>query len=193
MAKLSAVTSTEYTIDHTKAAMWLVFQSPLEGSTKSEDARFVLAMPVVINAVLLATFAETLRRGQTPIIERFARLVEKELTGEKRAHCRRWTAHWCGFFALNGAIGPPTGELHIRNIQFYIPPRPQLDLSITIPHLTLSWPLSAADWTLETTTDLSLPRRRREIGATLREPMALLSILDRERTIAHADLGSDIE
>ena len=73
------------------------------------DARFVLAMPVVINVVLLATFAETLREGQTPIIERFARLVDKELSEAKRAHCRRWTIGWCLFFALNATTALALG------------------------------------------------------------------------------------
>ena len=50
----------------------------------TEDPRFVLAMPVVINVVLLATFGETLRAGQVPMIERFARLSEPELSAEKQ-------------------------------------------------------------------------------------------------------------
>lgn len=73
------------------------------------DARFVLAMPVVINTVLLATFAETLREGQTPIIERFARLVDEELSEAKRAHCRSWTIRWCVFFTLNATVALALG------------------------------------------------------------------------------------
>ncbi len=75
----------------------------------TQDARFVLAMPVVINLVLLATFGETLRAGQTPMIERFARLVETELSDDKRAHCRSWTQRWCIFFALNAAVALALG------------------------------------------------------------------------------------
>lgn len=57
-------------------------------------------------------------------------------------------------FALNGADAPPTGMLSIRNIQFYIPPRPELTLSLSGSEMTVSWPLSAIDWTLETSSDL---------------------------------------
>jgi uncharacterized membrane protein len=70
----------------------------------TDDARFVLAMPVVVNVMLLATFGETLRAGQTPMIERFALLVEKELSDAKRAHCRSWTLRWCLFFGLNAIV-----------------------------------------------------------------------------------------
>jgi Immunoglobulin domain/Lipase len=58
-------------------------------------------------------------------------------------------------FAMNGVGVPPTGTLSIRNIQFYIPPRPKLELSMTGGLLTASWPLSAVDWTLEASPDLS--------------------------------------
>lgn len=60
-------------------------------------------------------------------------------------------------FALNGANGAPTGTLAVRNIQFFIPPRPQLSLDMAGTDLTVSWPLSAIDWTLETTTNLADP------------------------------------
>jgi Immunoglobulin I-set domain/Lipase len=60
-------------------------------------------------------------------------------------------------FALTGANGPPSGTLSIRNIQFFVPPKPQLDLQIAGPQLTALWPLSALDWTLESTTNLSDP------------------------------------
>ncbi len=60
-------------------------------------------------------------------------------------------------FALNGVNASPSGALSVRNIQFYIPPRPQLTLSVFGSELTASWPLSAIDWTLEQTSDLSLP------------------------------------
>lgn len=60
-------------------------------------------------------------------------------------------------FALNGTDGSPSGKLSIRNIEFYVPPRPQLEVEKTGDSLTASWPLSAIDWTIETTTDLSDP------------------------------------
>lgn len=60
-------------------------------------------------------------------------------------------------FALNGTNGSPSGRLSIRNIEFYVPPRPQLEVEKTGDSLTASWPLSAIDWTIETTTDPSDP------------------------------------
>ena len=60
-------------------------------------------------------------------------------------------------FAFLGSSGPPSGTLSIRNIQFYIPPRPKLELEATGPQLTVSWPVSAVDWTLESTVDLANP------------------------------------
>lgn len=69
-----------------------------------DDRRYVLAMPVLINTVLLLTFGPTLRRGAIPMIERFARMQEPELGPDKQAHCRQFTWVWCGFFAANGAV-----------------------------------------------------------------------------------------
>ena len=56
------------------------------------------------NAVLLLSFGATLRRGSTPMIERFARLQEPDLSLPKQAWCRTWTKIWCAFFIANGAI-----------------------------------------------------------------------------------------
>lgn len=70
----------------------------------TDDRRFLLALPVLINAVLLLEFGSTLRAGSTPMIERFARMQEPELDEAKVAHCRQWTGRWCAFFLGNGAM-----------------------------------------------------------------------------------------
>lgn len=57
-------------------------------------------------------------------------------------------------FALSGASAPPTGVLSIRNIQFYIPPPPELTLELNGSDLSVLWPLWASGWTLEAATDL---------------------------------------
>lgn len=75
----------------------------------TDDPRYVLALPVLINTILLFTFGETLRKGEVPMIERFARLQEPALSPEKQAHCRRWTVRWCVFFVINGAIAAALG------------------------------------------------------------------------------------
>ena len=66
------------------------------------DARFILVMPVLVNAVLFITFARTLA-GDVSMIERYAQLMEPNLSPPERAHCRQVTQVWCGFFILNGA------------------------------------------------------------------------------------------
>ncbi|HYD39821.1 MAG TPA: polysaccharide deacetylase family protein [Anaeromyxobacter sp.] len=65
-----------------------------------DDARFLLAYPSLVNAVLLAQFAWSLRG--TPIAERFARLEVEALTAAEIRYCRRVTVAWCVFFVLNG-------------------------------------------------------------------------------------------
>lgn len=66
-----------------------------------DDARFMLAYPVLVNAVLLQQFAWTLR-GPTSMVERFARLQVDELSEAEVVYCRRVTAAWSVFFVLNG-------------------------------------------------------------------------------------------
>jgi len=68
-----------------------------------DDGELILATPAATNAVLLASFGATLRRGSAPMIERFARLQGPELDDAKQAWCRLWTRLWCGFFVANGA------------------------------------------------------------------------------------------
>ncbi len=67
----------------------------------TDDARFVLFMPVLINGALLLTFAASLRT--VPMIERFARMQDPSLTQDKQRHCRQVTQAWIVFFALNAA------------------------------------------------------------------------------------------
>ena len=87
----------------------LLLAAALDGSS------YIRATPVATNIVLLIAFGGTLRRrgwlaradhvpDVMPMIERFARLQEPELTVEQQAWCRLWTWIWCGFFVLNGSI-----------------------------------------------------------------------------------------
>jgi uncharacterized membrane protein len=68
-----------------------------------DDARFVMAVPVLISGVLLVGFAASLRRPPS-LIERFARMQEPDLSPEKVAHCRTVTQVWCAFFVVNGSV-----------------------------------------------------------------------------------------
>jgi uncharacterized membrane protein len=65
-----------------------------------DDPRFLLAYPSLVNLVLLAQFAWTLR--EKPMAERFARLEVNDLSAAEIRYCRAVTLLWCGFFALNG-------------------------------------------------------------------------------------------
>ncbi len=71
-------------------------------SAVSRDQRFLLAMPVLINAGLLASFGGSLAAGRTPIVESFARMIDGDLPPEKVRYCRSVTRVWCAFFVLNG-------------------------------------------------------------------------------------------
>ena len=63
--------------------------------------------PVMVSGVLLAVFAASLWRGPT-IVERIARLHEKDLPPEAIAYTRKVTLAWCGFFVANGAVSAAT-------------------------------------------------------------------------------------
>ncbi len=59
-------------------------------------------------------------------------------------------------FALNGT-GGPVGTMNIRNIQFFTPPTPTLTLQMYTGQASVTWPISAVNWTLQLSTDLSDP------------------------------------
>lgn len=95
------------------AAVPLITLLGLALSAALDAAGFLLAVPVLINALFLAVFGSSLRRGSMPAVERFARLQEDTLSDEQRAWCRLWTIVWSSFFVANGttslvlAIGAP--------------------------------------------------------------------------------------
>ena len=67
-----------------------------------DDRRYMLAVPVLINAVLFSTFFGSLW-SERPLVERFARMRVRDLSGAEVAYCRGVTKLWSGFFVLNGA------------------------------------------------------------------------------------------
>jgi uncharacterized membrane protein len=67
-----------------------------------DDHRFLLVTPVLVNAILLAGFAGSLRT-RTPLVERFARMQVADLSGEEVEYCRQVTLMWSAFFVLNGS------------------------------------------------------------------------------------------
>ncbi|HYG05273.1 MAG TPA: hypothetical protein VD865_02550 [Stenotrophomonas sp.] len=63
--------------------------------------------PALVNAVLLAVFAVSLRFPPSAV-ERIARLTEPDLPPQAIAYTRRVTQVWCGFFVLNGTLALAT-------------------------------------------------------------------------------------
>lgn len=56
--------------------------------------------PIVINALLAASFAGTLRSGRVPLITAYARLIDGELSPAQITYTRRVTAVWALFFGI---------------------------------------------------------------------------------------------
>lgn len=67
------------------------------------DALGLLLAPAVFDFALLAVFGVSFAQRET-VVESIARAQVGTLSAEEHAYCRRVTAVWCAFFALNGAI-----------------------------------------------------------------------------------------
>lgn len=72
-------------------------------SAWADDGRVLMALPVLINLLLLGVFGLSLRAEQT-YVERIARLTDRHFTPEKVRHCRQVTWVWVGFFVVNSAV-----------------------------------------------------------------------------------------
>jgi uncharacterized membrane protein len=68
------------------------------------DARALLLVPVFLNLGLLFVFGRTLHGGGPTLIERFARMRDRNLSPARIRHCRTATIVWCGFFATNATV-----------------------------------------------------------------------------------------
>ena len=86
------------------AAIPLVTLAALGLAALLDQAGFILAVPVAINAVMLCVFGVTLRSGAIPMVERFALMQVAELTVPQQSWCRMWTRIWCFFFIVNGGV-----------------------------------------------------------------------------------------
>jgi len=74
------------------------------GDALAFDATLALrAYPVLVNAMLLGVFAHSLTSGM-PVIERLARLRQRDLPIEGVRYTRQVTKLWCAFFVVNGSI-----------------------------------------------------------------------------------------
>jgi uncharacterized membrane protein len=68
-----------------------------------DDQRFLLFVPVLVNAALFLGFARTLGY-EVSMVETLARLQGHLLSLEKRRYCRHVTVAWCVFFVANGGV-----------------------------------------------------------------------------------------
>lgn len=69
-----------------------------------DTPRVLLFLPVGINAILLVSFARTLRDDGPTMIEVFARMQTAHLSPAEIRYCRSVTIVWCGFFLVNGSV-----------------------------------------------------------------------------------------
>ena len=72
------------------------------GALWLDDRRYVLAVPVLVNAGLFVTFFGSLRSAM-PLVERFARMRVNDLSPQEQVYCRSVTKVWSAFFVFNGA------------------------------------------------------------------------------------------
>jgi uncharacterized membrane protein len=73
------------------------------GAVVTDSPAVIQQMPVLISVFLLVTFAATLVRPP-PMIERYARMMQPDLTDAEARHCRIVTWVWVGFFVLNAMV-----------------------------------------------------------------------------------------
>lgn len=85
-------------------AVMLVFTVVIFSLESSLGLKFY---PVLINIILLGTFAYTLTTPAS-MIERFARLTEPNLSADGVAYTRKVTMVWCLFFFLNSLVSAYT-------------------------------------------------------------------------------------
>lgn len=69
----------------------------------SHSATFLLYYPVMVNVVLFVLFFGSLF-GPQSLVERIARLQNRDLPEEGVRYTRKVTVVWCGFFVVNGTM-----------------------------------------------------------------------------------------
>ena len=85
------------------AALFSVGLVILALTQMSNDALFIRLYPFLMSMFLLAIFAYTLKKKPS-MIERFARVMHKDLPDEAIGYLEKVTMVWCAFFFLNGLI-----------------------------------------------------------------------------------------
>lgn len=91
----------------------------------------------VLYAGLLAVFAGSLRRGQEPVVARFARSIHGDLPADVAAYTRAATVAWCMFCA---------GQLTTSAILFMMARREVWSLFVNVLDLPLLATMFAAEY-----------------------------------------------
>lgn len=71
----------------------------------SKERALLLLMPSLTQLGFAWVFGSTLRVGQMPLIERFARMQKAELDPRERAHCRFFTGVWALMMVVSALVG----------------------------------------------------------------------------------------
>lgn len=93
--------------EHARAALRLPLVAivfALAGAITRERV-LLLLMPSLTQLGFAWVFGSTLRAGQMPLIERFARMQKAELDIQERAHCRFFTGVWAVMMVLSALVG----------------------------------------------------------------------------------------
>ena len=93
--------------EHARAALRLPLVAivfALAGAI-TQERLLLLLMPSLTQLGFAWVFGSTLREGQMPLIERFARMQKAELDPEERAHCRFFTAVWAAMMVVSALVG----------------------------------------------------------------------------------------
>ncbi len=69
-----------------------------------KQVNLIRLYPVFVNFGLLGLFILSLRRGHVPIIEKIARLKQKELPLQATTYLKKLTGVWSLFFLFNGLV-----------------------------------------------------------------------------------------
>lgn len=93
--------------EHVRAALRLPLTAivfALLGAISHERV-LLLLMPSLTQLGFAWVFGSTLRAGQMPLIERFARMQKTELDASERAHCRFFTGVWASMLVVSALVG----------------------------------------------------------------------------------------
>ena len=100
---LIATASREQLVAALKLPLIAIVFSLLGAMTN--DARFLLLLPSATQIGFAGVFASSLRKGQVPLVESFAKMQKKDLSEEQLRYCRTVTAIWAVYLTACAVSG----------------------------------------------------------------------------------------